>query len=203
MSETAPADETTGTDHVEETVEALVQAMVVWDDANYTHCLRTADYAEAIARDLGLDAAAVRWVRLGSLLHDIGKIGVELAVLRKPDKLDAGERESVALHPEMGASILERVLPPAIVDCAAAHHEQPDGNGYPSGLKEADIPLAALICRVADVFDSLTTDQTYRPAMSLPEAISELRAGAGVLYSSRVVNSALRLIEQDQLRAAA
>lgn len=202
MSETA-ADENPPPSRVEDTVEALAQAMLVWDDDNYTHCLRTADYAEAIARDLGLDVEATEWVRMGSLLHDIGKIGVELAVLRKPDQLDAGERESVRLHPEMGASILERVLPQPIVECAAAHHEQPDGNGYPLGLIEAEIPLGALICRVADVFDSLTTAQTYRPAMRLEEAISELRAGSGVLYSSRVVEAALRLIERDELRTAA
>ncbi len=188
---------------LENTVDALVQAMVVWDDDNYRHCLRTAEYAATIAAAMGLIGEAAEHVRFGALLHDIGKISVDLAVLRKPTSLDADERASVHLHPAAGASILARVLPAAIVECAASHHEQPDGNGYPEGLTEDAIPLGALICRVADVLDSLTTDQTYRPAVSLEDALAELRDGAGTRYSKRVVDVLLGLIERQQLRLVA
>ena len=184
------------------TVEALVQAMVVWDDENLRHCQRTADYATRVAEELGVPAEETAYIRLGSLLHDIGKIGVDLALLKKPSALTADDLERVRLHPAMGASILERVLPAAIVECAAAHHEQPDGRGYPRGLREPEIPLSAMICRVADVLDSLTTDQTYRPAMSLDEALAELRDGAGSRYSARVVDALLALMDREGLEAA-
>lgn len=95
------------------------------------------------------------------------------------------------------------MLPAAVVECAASHHEQPDGNGYPDGLSEDAIPLGALICRVADVLDSLTTDQTYRPARSVEGALTELRDDAGTRYSKRVVDVLLGLIERQQLRLAA
>ncbi len=185
------------------TVDALAQAMIVWDDHNYQHCIRTAGYAAAIARQMGLADEQTEHIRLGALLHDIGKIGVDLVVVRKPARLDADERETMKQHPEMGASILERVLPKQIVECAASHHEQPDGHGYPLGLTLEQIPLGALICRVADVFDSLTTQQAYRPAMSPDDALAELRDGAGTRYCARIVASLIALCERNELRPAA
>jgi putative nucleotidyltransferase with HDIG domain len=184
-------------------VEALSHAMRVWDEASFRHCVQTAEYAAAIARELGVDDEASENVRVGSLLHDIGKMGVDLSVLKKPGALDDRESEHVHLHPGMGAAILERVLPQPIVDCAMAHHEQPDGKGYPHGLREPQIPLVAMICRVADVFDSLTTEQTYRPALSVDDAVAELREGAGTRYSAAVVEALLRLIERQELPFAA
>ncbi len=157
---------------LQDTVEALLQAMIVWDEENYHHCQRTAAYAARIASEMGIEGEAAEYLRLGALLHDIGKIGVDLAVLKKPAGLDPDETKHVRLHPGMGASILERVLPPAVVECAASHHEQPDGLGYPNGLRGPQIPLGALICRVADVLDSLTTEQAYRPALTMAEALA-------------------------------
>jgi putative nucleotidyltransferase with HDIG domain len=197
------ADEQAAGIGIEKTVDALVQAMVVWDDENYQHCVRTAEYAAAIAAELGLEGQAAEYVRIGALLHDIGKISVDLAVLRKPDRLNADERAHVHLHPAAGASILERVLPAEVVECAASHHEQPDGKGYPEGLAESEIPLGALICRVADVLDSLTSDQSYRAAMTVDEALTELRDGAGTRYSRQIVDVLLDLIEHRQLHLAA
>jgi putative nucleotidyltransferase with HDIG domain len=184
-------------------VEALTHAMRVWDEESFRHCVKTADYAAAIARELGLDAEATEDARIGALLHDIGKMGVDLGVLKKPGSLDEHEAEHVHLHPGMGAAILERVLPQPIVDCAAAHHEQPDGRGYPYGLTEPQIPLVAMICRVADVLDSLTSPQTYRGAMTEDEALAELRDGAGTRYSARVVDALFRLIARNELSTAA
>src|SRR5262249_36591160 len=132
-------------------VGALTQAIIVWDEEEYGHSSRSADYAARIAAKLRIDGEAAEHIRLGALLHDVGKIGLDLRLLRKPDKLTPSETETVRLHPAMGASILARVLPAAVVECAAAHHEQPDGNGYPGGLTEEFIPLGAAICRVADV----------------------------------------------------
>lgn len=184
-------------------VEALTQAMTVWDADSYGHSLRTAEYAEAIGREVGLTGEALEVVRVGALLHDIGKMGIEMSVLKKPGALEAYETEHVQEHPENGASILARVMPEAVVECARAHHEQPDGGGYPHGLKEHEIPLPALICRVADVLDSLTSAQTYRPAMSLREALDELIEGSGTRYSAGIVRALFAVIERDELRPAA
>ena len=184
-------------------VEALTQAMIVWDAASYGHSLRTAEYAEAIGREIGISGEALEVVRVGALLHDIGKMGIEMSVLKKPGLLEEHETEHVREHPEMGASILGRVMPDAVIECARAHHEQPDGRGYPNGLKEHEIPLPALICRVADVLDSLTSDQTYRPAMALREALDELLDGSGSRYSAGVVRALFAVIERNDLRLVA
>jgi HD-GYP domain-containing protein (c-di-GMP phosphodiesterase class II) len=152
---------------------------------------------------MGIEGDDAEHVRLGALLHDIGKIGVDLAVLRKPGRLDEAEEERVRAHPGMGASILERVLPAAIVECAAAHHEQPDGKGYPRGLRGEDIAVGALICRVADVLDALTTAQAYRAALTLDEALGELRDGAGTRYAPAVVEALCRLVERRGVGLAA
>lgn len=184
-------------------VEALTQAMTVWDPESYGHSLRTAQYAEAIGREVGLSGEALEIVRVGSLLHDIGKMGIEMSILKKPGALDEYETQHVQEHPESGATILARVMPQAVVDCALAHHEQPDGGGYPRGLKEHEIPLPALICRVADVLDSLTSDQTYRPAMTQREALDELLDGAGTRYSAGVVRALFAVTERNELRSAA
>jgi len=180
-------------------VQALLQAMAVWDEDSLGHSERTADYAAAICSELGITGSDADLIRIGALLHDIGKMGVDLTVLKKPGALESHETEGVHLHPEMGAEILARVLPPVVVECTAFHHEQPDGGGYPHGLTEPDIPVGALICRVADVLDSLTSDQSYRPRMSLEESLAELRNGAGTLYSERVVAALLRVIERGEL----
>ena len=172
-------------------VEALTQAMIVWDQVEYGHARRTADYAAQIAAEMGILGERAEHIRIGALLHDIGKIGLDLALLRKPGKLDADETEFVHLHPAMGASILQRVLPAEVVECAGAHHEQPDGKGYPAAISDPHIPISAAICRVADVLDSLTTAQTYRPALELEEALAELRSGAGTLYNRGVVDALL------------
>lgn len=186
-----------------DTVDALSQAMAVWDADSFQHGERTADYARAIALELGVSAEMADEIRVGALLHDIGKMGLDLAVLKKEGKLEEHETAHVQAHPEMGASILGRVLPDAIVECAAAHHEQPDGRGYPHGLVEDQISLAALICRVADVFDALTSPQTYRGAMSVEEALAELHDGAGTRYSARIVRALTDLVERQELKLAA
>ena len=186
-----------------DTVDALTQAMAVWDEASYAHSVRTAAYAEAIGREVGLSGEPLELVRIGALLHDIGKMGIEMAVLKKPGSLEDHETAHVQQHPAMGEAILGRVLPETVVECAAAHHEQPDGRGYPRGLVEDAIPLPALICRVADVLDSLTSDQTYRPAMSIEQALDELRGGAGTLYSAGIVRALFALVEKSALRPAA
>jgi putative nucleotidyltransferase with HDIG domain len=185
------------------TVAALQQAMSVWDPHNYQHCVRTAEYAAALCEELDILGDEAEEVRVGALFHDVGKMVVDLAILRKPESFDDDEWRHIKVHPAAGAEMLARILPQTVVDCAEYHHEQPDGRGYPHQLTEDRIPVAALICRVADVLDSLTTDQSFRPAMSLQEALHELRDGAGTRYSERVVVALFAQVERRHFRPAA
>jgi putative nucleotidyltransferase with HDIG domain len=122
-------------------------------------------------------------LRLGALLHDIGKIGVSDAVLRKPGPLTAEEFEQIKRHPGLGARILRQVpfLSPHL-SIVELHHERPDGRGYPFGLRADDIPLAARIVHVADAFDAITSARAYRPARTHGEALAELRRGSGTQF---------------------
>lgn len=185
------------------TIDALCQVLRVWDPESYRHSESTARYAVEIGREMGLTDDTLGDLRAGALLHDIGKMGVDLSVLRKPDLLDAEEVAHVQAHPAMGERILERMLPPPIVACAAAHHEQPDGEGYPRGLADDEIPLLARICRVADVVDSLLSEQSYHPALTVEEALDELRGGAGTTYDSEAVAALVSVLQRREHRDAA
>lgn len=153
------------------------------------HSERVMYIARNIAKEMGLDEDMVERIRLGGLLHDIGKIGVIEALLEKPDILTEDEFPPLRLHPEKGVAILapieqlEGVLPAILY-----HHERYDGTGYPKGLKGDDIPLEARIVTVADSFDAMVEDRPYRKGFSVEEAIGELQANAGTQFDPKVVD---------------
>ena len=122
-------------------------------------------------------------LRLGALLHDIGKIGLSDAILRKPGPLTTEEYDQLKRHPGQGARILRPVpfLAPHI-PIVELHHERPDGRGYPFGLRGDEIPVAARIVHVADAFDAITSARAYRPARGRAEAITELRRCSGTEF---------------------
>ena len=137
-----------------------------------------------------LSAADLETLRLGALLHDIGKIGVSDAVLRKPTKLTADEFEQIKLHPTLGARILKplRFLD-AQLPIVELHHERPDGRGYPYGLKGDEIPMFARIVHVADAFDAMTSSRAYRGALPVAAAVGELWRLIGVDFDAQVVQA--------------
>jgi HD-GYP domain-containing protein (c-di-GMP phosphodiesterase class II) len=143
---------------------------------------------------MALTDAEVESLRLGALLHDVGKIGVSDAVLRKPGKLTQDEFEQIKLHPTLGARILK---PLRFLDAQLAvvelHHERPDGRGYPHGLKGDDIPLFARIVHVADAFDAMTSARAYRSALPVAAAMAELWRLIGVDFDGPVVQAMARL----------
>jgi putative nucleotidyltransferase with HDIG domain len=171
-------------------IGALAAALDARDPYTAGHSERVANLSVAIGRQMHLTEKDVETLRLGGLLHDIGKIGVSDSVLRKPGTLTADEFEQIKRHPGLGARILKplRFLADhlAIVEL---HHEQPDGRGYPHGLKGDQIPLLASIVRVADAFDAITTARAYRPARSATDAMAEIWRFAGTGFNMQVVQA--------------
>jgi putative nucleotidyltransferase with HDIG domain len=172
-------------------------------EAVYRHSENVSRYAVAIAEHLGLPDAQVEVVRIGGLLHDSGKIGVPDGILKKPGDLNDDEWALMRQHTLTGRSILERGIPKPVVECVLYHHEQPDGQGYPEGLKGDAIPLSARIVRVADAFEAMTTDQPYRNALSTDEALRRLMAGRGTQFDADVVDALVALVRNDKLAEAA
>lgn len=165
------------------TIRALVLAAEYKDDDTAAHIERMSAYVEIIAEGMGLPESRVRLLGLAAPLHDVGKIGIPDAVLLKAGPLTDAEWASMRRHPEIGARILEDaegdILETGRV-IALTHHEKWDGSGYPNGLKGQEIPLEGRICAVADVFDALSSDRVYRPALPADEVfrIVEEESGA-------------------------
>jgi HD-GYP domain-containing protein (c-di-GMP phosphodiesterase class II) len=147
-----------------------------------------------MARELGLDARAVERVRWAGVLHDVGKIGVSDSILRKPSALTEEEWIEMRRHPEIGARLLGDDEPD-IRDWVFAHHERPDGKGYPRGLKGTAIPLEARILAVADAFEAMTADRVYRPAVPREEAVAELERQSGTQFDPMVVSAFAAVVD--------
>jgi len=180
------------------TVLALAEVIDIRDSGTAAHSETVGRYAGAIARELGLPGDLVERVRFGGIVHDVGKIGIPDSVLRKPGWLDQEDWIEMRRHPEIGARILRGANLDDIGEWVLAHHERPDGRGYPSGLAGADIPLEARILAVADAYEAMTSDRVYRPAMAPAAAREELRRCSGTQFDSRVVDAFLGLLARTE-----
>jgi putative nucleotidyltransferase with HDIG domain len=171
-------------------IRALATALDARDPYTAGHSERVSVLSFAIGRTLNLSADDLEVVRLGALLHDIGKIGVPDDVLRKPSALTPSEYDVIKQHTVLGARILRTV--PFLsrhIPIVELHHERPDGNGYPHGLLGDDIPLAARIVHVADAYDAMTNARAYRPGRPSHEALSELWNASGTEFHAEVVSA--------------
>ena len=171
-------------------IRALAAALDARDPYTAGHSERVSELSVRIGQQMHLTDADLDVLRLGALLHDIGKIGLSDEVLRKPASLTAEEFEQIKRHPALGARILRLVpfLAPHL-PIVELHHERPDGQGYPFGLRGDDIPLGARIVHVADAFDAMTSARAYRPARGALEAIAELRRLAGTQFDPASVDA--------------
>src|SRR5437763_361791 len=181
------------------TVLALAEVIDIRDTGTATHSETVGRYAGAIARELGLESELVERVRFGGIVHDVGKIGISDAVLRKPGWLSDEDWTEMRRHPEIGARILRGANLGDIGDWILAHHERPDGQGYPAGLSGTEIPLEARILAVADTYEAMTSERVYRPAMSAEAAREELRQCAGTQFDGRVVEAFLTLLDRSEV----
>jgi diguanylate cyclase (GGDEF)-like protein/putative nucleotidyltransferase with HDIG domain len=182
------------------TVIALAEALDIRDTGTGQHSHTVGRYAELMARELGFEEEHVERVHLAGVLHDIGKSGISDRLLSKPGPLDADEWQEMYTHPEIGARLLSR---PEFHDLRAwilAHHERPDGIGYPYGLRGDDIPIEARILAVADAYEAMTADRVYRPALGAEAARAELEAGAGSQFDPEVVGAFLRALDAGRAR---
>ncbi len=177
---------------------SLAEALDVRDTGNAVHSRTVGRYARITAVELGLDAERVERVRVAGVLHDVGKIGVSDPVLVKTGPLGEDDWRELRTHPEIAAQLLSR---PELADLRAwvlAHHERPDGKGYPSGLSGDEIPLEARILAVADAYEAMTRGRVYREALGREAAREELRAGSGSQFDGKVVDAFLNALEREQ-----
>ncbi|MCB1218965.1 HD-GYP domain-containing protein, partial [bacterium] len=157
------------------------------------HSKRVALVTELIATEMGMSPARTRALVRSALLHDIGKLGVSTRILDKPGRLDESEWRAIQRHPELGAGILSRIDAfRGAAEVAANHHEKLDGSGYPLGLDARDLNLETRIVTVADIFDALTAERPYRPAMSTAEALAIMRRDVGARLDARCFDALVR-----------
>jgi PAS domain S-box-containing protein len=179
------------------TLEGWARALDLRDRVTERHTERVSEMTVTIARAMGVREEDIVHIRRGALLHDLGKIGIPDSILRKEGPLTPEERQSMQRHPLLAFEMLRSIayLRPAL-DIPYCHHEQWDGGGYPRGLKGEQIPLAARIFALADIWDAiLSTDRTYRSPMSRSQACEHIRALAGTHLDPKVVDTFLRMEE--------
>jgi diguanylate cyclase (GGDEF)-like protein/putative nucleotidyltransferase with HDIG domain len=177
-----------------ESIVGLAEELDVRDTGSPGHCHAVGRYAELIATELRFEPDHVERVRLAGVLHDIGKTGVSDRLMTKTGALAADEWHSIRTHPEIGARLLAH---PELEDLRAwvlAHHERPDGKGYPYGLVGDDIPMESRILAVADAYEAMTSERSFRSALGEEAALSELQAGAGTQFDATVVETFLAIL---------
>jgi response regulator RpfG family c-di-GMP phosphodiesterase len=180
------------------TLKALVAALETRDSETHGHSERVVNFSLRLGREFGLGAAQMRSLEFGSLLHDIGKIGVPDAILRKPAPLTEDEWAKMRLHPVHGRQILSGIeFLEGAARVVAQHHERWDGTGYPARLKGEEIDLNARIFAVADAFDAITSDRVYRGGRTYEAALAELERNAGVQFDPEVV-AAFRRVPREE-----
>ena len=178
-------------------VRTLVSAVEAKDEYTCGHSERVALYGKSLARQVGYDEEACELLYLTGLLHDVGKIAINDAILNKPDRLTDEEFAEIQRHPEEGWKILHGlkqlnyVLPGVL-----HHHERQDGNGYPDGLAGREIPLDGRVLAVADAYDAMTSNRAYRTGMPHEKAVAILREGAGTQWDAEIIDAFLEILPE-------
>ena len=186
-------------------VRALTRLLAERDGSTEEHTRRVALLAVELGEELGLAPERLRVLAAGGLLHDIGKLSVPDAILRKPGALTDEEFAEIRKHPEAGERLLVELggFPPAVRRVVLGHHERLDGSGYPHGLRDADLGAETRILGVCDVYDALISPRVYRDAWPPERALQLLREGAGTLFDPKIVAALERVLTREELPAPA
>jgi putative two-component system response regulator len=190
----------------EETIHRLVRASLYRDEETGAHIKRTGWYSELLATTIGWDGERVEQIRLAAPMHDIGKIAIPDSILCKRGKLTPDEFATMQTHAQIGATLLVGSQSPVLRmahEIALSHHEHWDGSGYPSGLRGTEIPEAARIVAIVDVYDALTHDRVYRPALPEQQVLTILRAGRGTHFDPELLDAFLSLLPEMRVIAEA
>lgn len=191
------------TDQLERTERVIFMlALAVEAKDAYTegHLRRLSSYSEQLALVAGISQEQLKAIRFGGLLHDIGKISVDDAILRKPGKLTPAEYEQIKRHPEYGARIVQPMrFAGEVAPIIRHHHERWDGQGYPHGLCGEAIPIGARVVAIVDAYDAMMTDRPYRKALGLTETLRRLREGSGREWDPQLMELFLGLVERGLL----
>jgi len=180
-----------------DTVTSLAFAIDAKDHYTQGHSQKVSAYAALIAEAMEMSDAEIDEIRLGAVLHDIGKVGIPEQILNKSGPLNPEEWETMKSHVVFGAKILEPLTPLArIRDMVHHHHEYFDGSGYPHALRGEDIPLGARIVAVADAYDTITSDRTYKKGRPAEEALAELERCANAQFDAHIVEIFVRVMRQ-------
>ncbi len=186
---------------IREMIEAFAKTIDMKDKYTNGHSTRVAEYTAMLTKELGYDEDTVEKYYNIALLHDIGKIAIPPEVLNKPGKLTDEEFKIIKSHSSQGFRVLKDIsIMPELAIGAGAHHERPDGKGYPKGLKGDEIPRVAQIIAVADTFDAMYSDRPYRKRMNFDKAVSIIKEVAGTQLQDDVVDAFLRLVEKGEFR---
>ncbi len=181
--------------YLQESINALLRTLAARDPYTGQHSVRVTDISIRFGKSLGLSSQDLNSLKIAGHLHDIGKIGVRDTILLKPGPLTPEERAIIETHPLIGETIVEPLgLLPQEKQIILHHHERWNGQGYPQGMAQEEIPLLARVVALADVFDALTTDRPYRPRFHLPEALMEIEAQAGHQFDPVLASQFIRLM---------
>jgi putative two-component system response regulator len=189
-------------EHTENVIFMLAQAVEAKDAYTEGHLRRLRAYGEQLALACRLSPTEVAAVRYGGILHDIGKIGVDEAILRKPGPLTPEEAAQMRRHPEIGAQIISQMrFARDVAPIIHGHHEYWDGSGYPHGLSGEAIPLGARIITIVDAYDAMMTDRPYRAALGEDESLRRLRNGRGSQFDPDLLDIFINLVENNMVVA--
>jgi HD-GYP domain-containing protein (c-di-GMP phosphodiesterase class II) len=179
----------------------LLQAMESVVEDLYGHVHRVSDLAVRLGKEIDLPAEDLDRLGLVGVLHDVGKIHVDPAILAKPGPLNELELDHIRRHPELGYTMVSGRFDRRVAEAILYHHERFDGGGYPFGLKGGQIPILSRVVLVADAFDAITNHRSYQPALPAWHAVDEILAHAGSQFDPDVVEAFMIVAERDELPA--
>jgi putative nucleotidyltransferase with HDIG domain len=183
-------------------IEALVSALEAKDKYTGGHSRRVTEIALAVGKELGLSAQDMENLRWASLLHDVGKIAIHQVIQNKPGRLTPEEYEHIMTHTQIGGHIVRPVVNGRITEIIEHHHDHYDGSGLHQVVAGRDIPLGARVIAVADTFDAMTSDRPYRAAMSVAEAVEEIKRCADSQFDPVIVAAFLKTVETVTVQAS-